>query len=327
MELPCIGSEIAEGTIASEGRAARDDGSRTIIWCVPRSVSTALTKCLSFIEGIQVWFEPYTYCRITQVTIKQQLDLDVPAEYEGNEEIYKRMADHFKETGQGNTTTPENLSYASIVRFLEQSVSRHVLVKDMSFALSPEQYKFLPKGFKHIFLIRHPLRVFNSLRKSVFAQHSALGMLKGESAVEETFDVGRDYPFPNAGGGSVHKDVYEMWKYVKENLGSESIVVDSDELLTNPAEILPKICRAAGLPYDESLLKWDESSEVTKSWMVPFEDLVENFVYFFGRAIRSSEFLPASKMPSRDDVRPDVIRYTDQAMKYYDEMYEVRIKV
>ncbi|XP_011665164.2 uncharacterized protein LOC105438707 [Strongylocentrotus purpuratus] len=326
METPSIGSEIEEGTLASEGRAARDDGSRTIIWCVPRSVSTALTKCLSFIEGIQVWLEPYSYCRTTRVIIKQQLDLDVPAEYEGNEEIYKRMTDHFRETGQGNTTIHENLSYASIGRFLEHSVSRHVLVKDMAFALSPEQYKFLPKGFKHIFLIRHPLRVFNSLQKSVFGQLSALGMLKGESAVEETFDLGRDYPFPNAGGGSVHKDLYDMWKYVKENLDAEFIVVDSDDLLANPAELLPKICRAAGLPYDESLLKWNGSSEVTESWMVPADDIVSKLVYFYDRAIRSSEFLPASNMPSRDDVRPDVIRCTDQAMKYYDEMYEVRIK-
>ncbi|XP_003727377.1 uncharacterized protein LOC100887840 [Strongylocentrotus purpuratus] len=324
MESPCIGSEMAECTLASKGRAARDGGSRTIIWCVPRSVSTALTKCLSFIEGIQVWFEPYAYCRNTRVIIKQQLDLDLPTEYEGNEEIYKRMTDHFRETGQSNVTRQENLSYASIGRFLDQSVSRHVLVKDM--ALTPDEYKFLPKGFKHIFLIRHPLRVYNSLRKSVFALLSARGMLKGESAVEETFDIRRDSPFRNTGDSS-HKYVYDMWKYVKENLGSETIVVDSDDLLTNPAELLPKICRAAGLPYDESLLKWDGSSEVTKSWMVPSDYIVENMVYFFDRAIMSSEFLPASKMPSRDDVRPDVIRCTDQAMKFYDEMYEVRIQV
>eukprot|EP00057_Strongylocentrotus_purpuratus_P010689 XP_011665163.1 PREDICTED: uncharacterized protein LOC105438705 [Strongylocentrotus purpuratus] len=327
MESPCIGSKIAEETLASEGRAVRDDGSRTIIWCVPRSVSTALTKCLSFIEGIQMWFEPYTYCRFAQVITKEQLDLDLPAEYEGNEEIYKRMTDQLREIRLMNTTTQENLSYASIGRFLEQSVSRHVLVKDMSFAMSPEKYKFLPKGFKHIFLIRHPLRVFNSLRKSIFGQLSALGMLKGESAVEETFDVGRDNPFRNAGDGSMYKDVYDMWKYVNENLDAESIVVDSDDLLSNPAEILPKICRAAGLPYDESLLKWDGSSEVTKSWMVPADDIVERMVYFYEIAIKSSKFLPASNMPSRDDVRPDVIRCTDQAMKYYDEMYEVRIKV
>eukprot|EP00057_Strongylocentrotus_purpuratus_P011233 XP_011665707.1 PREDICTED: uncharacterized protein LOC105438976 [Strongylocentrotus purpuratus] len=324
MELPCIGSEIAEGTLASEGRAARDGGSRTIIWCVPRSVSTALTKCLSFIEGIQVWFEPYIYCRYARVITKQQLDHDLPAEYEGNEEIYKRMADHFREIGLMNTTRQENLSYASIGRFLEQSVSRHVLVKDM--ALSPEQYKFIPKGFKHIFLIRHPLRVYNSFRKSAFDQLSAWGMLKGESAVEETFDIGRDHPFRKA-GDSVHKDVYYMWKYVIENLDSESIVVDGDDLLTNPAELLPKICRSAGLPYDESLLKWDGSSEVTKSWIVPSDDILGKMLYFFDTAIRSSEFLPASKMPLRDDVRLDVNRCTDQAMKYYDEMYEVRIKV
>ena len=49
-------------------------------------------------------------------------------------------------------------------------------------------------------------------------------------------------------------------------------------------------------------------------------------VHFYKTAINSSEFLPASKVPSRDEVRPDVIRCTDQVMKYYDEMYEVRLK-
>ncbi|XP_054750589.2 uncharacterized protein LOC129256397 [Lytechinus pictus] len=311
-----------------ESEVASDCGkSRTIIWCAPRSVSTALTKCLSFVDDIQVWFEPYTYCRVVTVQMKEQLGLDLPVEYEGNEDIYTRLTDHLKEGNQGNyCKKKEFLAYATVKRVLEDSTSPHVLVKDMAFAFSQERYKFIPKGYTHIFLIRHPLRVFSSLRVAVFGQLSALGMLQGEDAQEETFDIQRNYPYANP-GVELHKDVYDVWKYVRESLGAEAIVVDSDDLLLNPDEMLPKICRATGLPYDESLLRWDGSSEVTKNWMLPAENMVENLKYIYGTAINSSGFLPSRRIPSRDAASRDVIRCTDQGVKYYDEMYKVRLTV
>ena len=33
---------------------------RIFLWCVPRSCSTAFTKMMSFVDGAEVWFEPYT---------------------------------------------------------------------------------------------------------------------------------------------------------------------------------------------------------------------------------------------------------------------------
>ncbi|XP_041457448.1 branched-chain-amino-acid aminotransferase-like protein 2 [Lytechinus variegatus] len=311
---------------SSESQGSRA-GSRTIIWCVPRTVSTALTKSLSFIKDIEVWFEPFTNCRVTQVHVKQTFGLDLPNKYEGNEEIFKRVVDRSREFGVGNITKPEKISYASIGRQLEKTTSRHVLVKDMALAVSKEQKKFIPKGFKHIFLIRHPLRVFNSTRKSMFNQQLDLGLLTGEAAVEETFDFERDYQYANGSGSMLFKDLYDMWKFVQEELGQETVIFDSDEFLSNPSEMLPKICQAAGLPYNESLLKWDSSIDVTKKWMVHADGYVDKLGHFFETAINSCEFLPPSKMPSRDEVTPDVIRCTDRAMKYYDEMYEVRLKV
>lgn len=32
---------------------------RIFVWCWPRSISTAFEKCLSFVEGVQTWHEPY----------------------------------------------------------------------------------------------------------------------------------------------------------------------------------------------------------------------------------------------------------------------------
>ena len=74
------------------------EGSRTILWCVPRSISTAFCKCVSFIEDIEVWFEPYCYSYLANVEYKLHTDVSLPMEYEGNEESFlkaKELLDIF----------------------------------------------------------------------------------------------------------------------------------------------------------------------------------------------------------------------------------------
>ena len=62
--------------------------SRTILWCVPRSASTALTLCLSGIDGLEVWFEPFLHCHIAEVETRLQLGRELPLEYLDNEDTY-----------------------------------------------------------------------------------------------------------------------------------------------------------------------------------------------------------------------------------------------
>ena len=83
--------------------------SRTIMWCVPRSGSTALTKCLSFIDGIEVWMEPYAYCRNATVVARERINLELPRAYEGNEEAFRKVADLFDEICHCKSK-PEHLS-------------------------------------------------------------------------------------------------------------------------------------------------------------------------------------------------------------------------
>ena len=64
--------------------------SRTILWCVPRAISSAFAKCLSFIDGSEVWFEPYTYSYAARKVCKEFAQIDFPMEYEGNEEIFQK---------------------------------------------------------------------------------------------------------------------------------------------------------------------------------------------------------------------------------------------
>ena len=68
-------------------------GSRTILWCVPRSVSTALMKCLSFISDTEVWFEPYSMCYGARLEYRRTMNTDLPMEYDGNEKDFQRAAE------------------------------------------------------------------------------------------------------------------------------------------------------------------------------------------------------------------------------------------
>ena len=148
----------------------------------------------------------------------------------------------------------------------------------------------------------------------------------GEAADEKTYDVERDDRyFPQ---GCFVEELYDLWKYIRdENIDSNPIVIDGDDLLTKPAETLSAYCDAVGLPYDESLLQWDASLEAFKKMKACGDDLLMDVSNFYGTAMKSSRFCPPSKMPPRDEMPPDVIRCSDKVMKYFDEMYETRLRV
>ncbi|XP_041481690.1 uncharacterized protein LOC121428881 [Lytechinus variegatus] len=298
---------------------------RTILWCMPRSVSTALTKCLSFTPDTQVWFEPYCYCFLARREIQSRQHVDLPTCYHGNEHTFHQAASFMNESTSCRSFKAESLSYNEVKKSLESWSNKHVFVKDIAFSIGENERPFLPTGFKHTFLIRHPLRSFYSQRKMMFEHCSKLGLLTGEAADESTYDLERHNHYMTP--GLFIKDVYDLWKYIRENVDSNPIVMDGDDLLANPSEMLPKYCRAVGLPYEKSRLTWDASLNVVKTWKLPADDLLENIVAWYGTATRSSGFKPANRMPSRDEVTQDVIRCTDQVLPFYEEMYEHRMKV
>ncbi|XP_071498621.1 uncharacterized protein [Diadema antillarum] len=297
--------------------------SRVFLWCVPRAGSTAFTKCLSAIEDMEVYFEPFAYSFVAARTYKQLCGEDLPMSYAGNEEEFRKTAD-LVSYGVRTKVEPQRLAYSSVKKALENANSKRVFVKDMGAGVvSSNAFQFMPSGFKHTFLIRNPIRSINSTRKAMFTNQSQLGLLKGKSANERTYDVEHDDPtYPS---GYYIQELYDLWKYVRENIDSDPIVIDADDLLTKPAEYLKAYCDKVGLPFSESLLKWDASTDSLKSWKAAGDNLVLDAVNFYGRAMRSSEFLPPSKFPEK--LTSDVIRCSNKVMKYFEEMYAHRLKL
>ena len=213
--------------------------------------------------------------------------------------------------------------FGSAKHRLEQTNGKHVFVKDMGFGIPKEAPQYLPEGYKHTFLIRNPIRTIYSYRRRIFTIMKSAGLLGSELSID-TFDVERDdWLFPP---GCYVKEQYDLWRYVKKNIESNPVVIDANELLTKPKETLSAYCAAVGLPYSDSLLQWDASADVLKTVKAPGDSMLTEG-RFYKEAVTSSRFLPPSEMPPRDQLTPDVIRCSERVMKYYEEMYEERLKV
>ncbi len=43
---------------------SKSEITRVMLWCMPRSMSTAFLKCMTYVPGTQAWYEPYLTCHI-----------------------------------------------------------------------------------------------------------------------------------------------------------------------------------------------------------------------------------------------------------------------
>ena len=142
-----------------------------------------------------------------------------------------------------------------------------------------------------------------------------------------TFDMTTQVPFMPP--GYTYKCQYDLWKYVKENIEPNPIVIDIDELLLNPAAILPKYFETCGMPWNEKYLKWDPSEDIIKTWRSLFPviggDIGELIDVTHQRAFKSSEFLASKPKIPRSEMTPDTIQAIDATKGYYEEMAAARI--
>ncbi|XP_071496647.1 uncharacterized protein [Diadema antillarum] len=299
------------------------NGGRAILWMIPRSISTAFTKCMSGIPGCEVWMEPFGFSQFAMNELEKLGIKDKPMSYAGHEELFKTAAEALEKYMPGVTFFPDRLPFATIKKGLEESTGKYVFVKDESISMpTDEKRQFIPKGYQHAFLIRHPLLVYRSLRKGSFAQYKEAGMLKFNETDESSFDF---RPYAKEDGlDAVFQQHHDLWTYIRDHVNPSPLVIDSSALLTNPAPVLRQFCEAVGLPYSESLLQWTGSPEVAKSWKWPGENIYKDEV-FLGVAKYSTHFTPPAAVPAWEEVRDDVRELAEKAMPYYDDMLKHRL--
>nr|XP_054760503.1 uncharacterized protein LOC129266711 [Lytechinus pictus] len=295
---------------------------RVILWTTYRCVSTAFTRSMGQIPGIEIWPEPFGYANIAKINYELNEGIDLPTSYEGNEAAFDKAA-HYIGKLVARKIPPEALSYESIRMVLETSTAENVFVKDIGLAMqSRDLREFIPEGYRHSFLIRHPLLVYSSLHKANYNQLRNVNLLHADETNEDEFDLRRHKELlgdPTQFFSSLH----DVWLYIKENIDPAPPIIDASELLENPDVMMPKYCKAVGLPYTTQMLKWEPSLDVIQSWKWPFE--ISQDTSYLTNVISSTGFSKPQDLPSLDTVTSDVVQLAKEALPFYEKMYNNRL--
>ncbi|XP_071505221.1 uncharacterized protein [Diadema antillarum] len=285
------------------GRESTDYGNpRVIMWCVPRSVSTAVTKCMSFVEGAEVWLEPYFVSRLMYDMYIALHNCD-RSSFPFEPAALKKKLDS-----------------------IDPSV-RFVFVKDMGFGIPPSRFRYLPdkaSGFRHLFLIRHPVKVYKSYRKAALE----LPLPEVEKKPDPvTFHVLSSLPPSTEDTEFAFRSLHRLWGHLRERGDEGMVIMDIDDLITDPSKMLPRLFHALNIPYSEDLLTWDQSADMALKWRNVCSNVRDSFQYsqWFSNAFKSTCFKPSSTTTTLEGVTPDIIEVVQKEMPYYEEMYKMRL--
>ncbi|XP_003729342.1 uncharacterized protein LOC100890468 [Strongylocentrotus purpuratus] len=304
----------------AQERPSNPQPTRVGLWCVPRSTSTVLTKCLSAIDGMEVYLELYSYASLLRGYYSTSTGRQLPCDIVGNEAVYAEANDIW-EKNVGYRMLPRWMSYQTIKEDLENASSQYVLLKEM--ASNPIDPHCLPEGYKYTFLIRDPSRVFTSARKIAGSKYAEVGMIPSEA----DFDLIRDDPIDNQ-PMKWFENQHRLWKYVKENIDPEPIVLDASDIVSRPGPTIKAFCNVVGFPYSEQLLQLKPTSEIPNNFVTAGKNVFKEMFMYYERAFTSTRFVPdeLGSIP-RDQLSDDVIRCVDYSMPFYQEMLESKLCV
>ncbi|XP_077869006.1 uncharacterized protein LOC144359981 [Saccoglossus kowalevskii] len=88
------------------------------------------------------------------------------------------------------------------------------------------------------------------------------------------------------------KSLYELYKYVTEEMKQPAIIVESDDLMMYPRETMQKYCLATGIPFSENFLHWKPGN------VDHFPDFMKEPTFaniYFKTAVESTCFRPTTQ--------------------------------
>lgn len=150
------------------------------------------------------------------------------------------------------------------------------------------------KEFQHTFLIRHPVLVAKSLLRCGYFVAKEFGI----------------------------KELYELYNFVSENLHPSPLVIDAEDLLTSPDEVMRTYCEAIGVTYQPEMTKWQPGPvpgwdrHVCAGW----HDAVMESNGFVKRSRDTEE-------PSTSGLSNDVIEVIEECMPMYEALYSKKINI
>ncbi|XP_077992855.1 uncharacterized protein LOC144446884 [Glandiceps talaboti] len=224
---------------------------KIILWCIPRTRSTAFELSMASVPSFKVFHEEHTLAEVMG-------EDRVPGPY-------------------SNFPILPNYSFKDVKKRLEADHpgKEVIFAKDMvSCAPVQGSYNSLPDGYQSTFLIRHPKETYPSFYK-LNTSSKEKGLLQTD-AIELTLTYGSFQP------------MYDLYNYLTKEKGQQPVVIDSNDLIQNPRDLLQRYCKIMGIPFYESMLNWQPGN--IGHWHELLSGPYFSFVY--KSAIESSGFFP-----------------------------------
>ena len=143
-------------------------------------------------------------------------------------------------------------------------------------------------GFTHAFLIRDPRQMIASYLR------------KREAAEFDDFGLERQA---------------EFFEREADRLGHAPPVIDANDVLSDPAGVLARLCEALGIAWEEAMLRWEPGRRSTDGPWAPHWYAAVEASTGFGAPEREEAELPAEARLLADRCRP-----------YYERLAEHRIR-
>ena len=128
--------------------------------------------------------------------------------------------------------------------------------------------------------------------------------------------------------GYFFKELYDMHYHIKKTIDPNPLVLEIDDLLNNPSVVLKAYCEAVNIPYSDDLLHWKAGREnMDTKWKTAKEEIARhNRGGHNDATFQSTGFIKPGPCPKREDLDEDVLYCSDVIMKYYQELYDNRMK-
>lgn len=193
------------------------------------------------------------------------------------------------------------LSYSSVLEKISRAAINHpVFSKDMA---QFTQHLWTPEFldlFEHSFLIRDPAKVLSSLKRS----YDKSGDHEGFTATEIGFEQQR-----------------LLFDILTEKNARPPVVIDSDNLLAEPAIMVESYCNAIGIPFIEKALSWTPGDRGDVLWY-------DNDDSIWHQSLRNSDGLKPQPRKTIDlqDLPSNMQRLYDDFLPHYQHLYQHRLR-
>ena len=198
---------------------------------------------------------------------------------------------------------------------------KRVIFKDQAYTLCGMYHK-LPEDSHHSVIIRHPHRVLASMKKYVVDFESSDNVTMSTPMTE----IYAKY-MPKGFG---YIELHDLIMFLCEKK-KKVVIIDADDLQTDPEAIMRKYCEEVGLPFQESYVQWEKGEGRLHQWHMHrnmlYCGLDDEFGACYRSAVESTQFVPPKPLPSRQDLSSDVLEVVDVVLPYYQRLYDMRLKL